>query len=78
MRKMKIWQPGPFGMKTLTPHGQVLYGILMVVFCTAFEYQGIFHPMSAADRPLAFIGWPCGIIGGLLTALGGWRQARKG
>lgn len=71
---MKIWQPGPFGMKTLTREGQILAGLLIFSFSVLVGTLGIFHPMNRADRPFGFIILPCGAIGGMLLAWIAYRQ----
>jgi hypothetical protein len=74
---MKFWESGPFGTKTLTPQGQLWGGLLISASSAIFGYISIFHPRTAADRPMGIVGYPCGVIGGLWLAWIGYRSRRK-
>ncbi len=73
---MKLFDPGPYGTKALTPKAQLWFGLFIAAFSLGSGYLEIVYPSNAGSHALAFIYAPCGLIAGLGWAWYGWRNGR--
>jgi hypothetical protein len=73
---MKLFDPGPYGTKTLTPKAQLWVGLFIAIFSLCSGCVDIFYPSNAGSHALAFIYAPCGLIAGLGLAWQAWRKDR--
>jgi hypothetical protein len=74
--EVKLFDPGPYGTKTLAPKAQLWFGLLTAAFSLGFGCVDIFYPSNAASHALAFIYAPCGLIAGLGWTWMAWRKGR--